>query len=70
MRNVCIYMRRGLKSGSGPLTRRSTTSSSQTRLDFFLTFILRRGVLLSSYIYFMWNKFIFSKVKGPPLKFD
>ena len=46
LRNVCIYMRRGLKSGSGPLTTRSTTWSSQTRLDFFLTFSLRRGVLL------------------------
>jgi len=36
LRNACIYMRPVLKSGSGPLTRRSTTLISRTRLDFFL----------------------------------
>jgi len=36
LRNACIYMRSGLKTGSGPLTRRSTTWISLTRLYFFL----------------------------------
>jgi len=36
LRNAGIYMRLELKSGSGPLTRRSTTWISRTRLDFFL----------------------------------
>jgi hypothetical protein len=45
--NACIYMRPGLKSVSGPQTKRSSTwiSSSLWPLFFFLTISLRRSVL-------------------------
>ena len=48
LRNACIYMRPGLKSVSGPQTKRSSTwiSSSLWPLFVSLTFSLRRGVLL------------------------
>jgi len=48
LKDACIYMRPGLKSVSGPQTRRSLTwiNSSLWPLFFLLTFCLRRGVLL------------------------
>jgi len=60
LRNASIYMRCGLKSGSGPLTRSSTTWISQTRLDFFFWPLVSQGSFCYK-VTFIWcgiNKFL------------
>jgi len=43
LRNACIYMRSGLKSKSGPLTRRSVTWIVLPSLYFFLDLESQKG---------------------------